>query len=52
MFDGAHTNTFPSFCFTRWTTSAVDVTVLPVPGGPYIKLSGVINAFLMAFIWK
>jgi len=32
--EGAQTKTFPIFCLTRWYTKVVEVTVLPVPGGP------------------
>lgn len=34
MLEGAQTNTWPLFCFTRWYTIVAEVTVLPVPGGP------------------
>jgi hypothetical protein len=35
ILDGAHTNTWPLLCLARWYTTVADVTVLPVPGGPY-----------------
>lgn len=35
MLLGAHTRTGPFCCLTRWYTMVADVTVLPVPGGPY-----------------
>jgi len=52
IFEGAQTRTLPSFCLTKWYTRVVDVTVFPVPGGPYISVRGVVSAFLTAFIWK
>ena len=30
----------------------IKVTVLPVPGGPWINVRGVTRAFLTALIWK
>lgn len=35
MLDGAQTKTGPPVCFTRWYTMVAEVTVLPVPGGPW-----------------
>ena len=39
-FDGAATRTWPWRCWLRWYTIVADVTVLPVPGGPWMRLSG------------
>jgi len=52
MFEGAHTKTLPIFYFTKWVTSVVEVTVFPVPGGPWIRVNGVVKAFRTADIWK
>ena len=52
MFDGAQTKTLPIRCLAKWYTKVVEVTVLPVPGGPWMRVSGVIKAFLTALIWK
>jgi hypothetical protein len=32
---GAVTRTWPWFCLAKWYTSVADVTVFPVPGGPW-----------------
>jgi hypothetical protein len=35
MLLGAATRTCPCFCIARWYTTDADVTVFPVPGGPW-----------------
>ena len=35
VLEGAHTRMGPPCCFTNWYTIVAEVTVLPVPGGPY-----------------
>lgn len=40
MLDGAHTSTGPEPSFARWYTIVADVTVFPVPGGPWISVNG------------
>mmetsp|Transcript_24191 Transcript_24191/g.75649 ORF Transcript_24191/g.75649 Transcript_24191/m.75649 type:complete len:232 (-) Transcript_24191:974-1669(-) len=40
MFDGATTRTWPAFWRARWETMAAEVTVFPVPGGPWINERG------------
>ena len=34
-----------------WYTMVAEVTVFPVPGGPWIKLSGLDSTLLTAWIW-
>lgn len=50
--EGAQTRTWPGFILARWYTMDADVTVLPVPGGPWIKLRGFCRTDLTAYTWE
>mmetsp|Transcript_35599 Transcript_35599/g.120618 ORF Transcript_35599/g.120618 Transcript_35599/m.120618 type:complete len:236 (+) Transcript_35599:1038-1745(+) len=52
MFDGAVTRTCPMPCFAKCQTIAADVTVLPVPGGPWISDSGCVTTERTAAAWE
>lgn len=43
--------TCPWPCLAMWYTSAAEVTVLPVPGGPWIKLIGLWRTLLTAYTY-
>lgn len=44
-------HTCPWPCLAMWYTSAAEVTVLPVPGGPWIKLIGLWRTLLTAYTY-
>ena len=52
ILDGAQTRTEPPLCFTKWYTMVADVTVFPVPGGPWINDNGRWTACFTAYTWK
>ena len=43
--------TWPSPALARWYTMVAEVTVLPVPGGPWMSDSGDCSTALTALIW-
>lgn len=51
ILEGAQTRTEPPLCFTKWYTMVADVTVLPVPGGPWISESGRWTACFTAYTY-
>ena len=52
ILDGAQTRTEPPLCFTKWYTMVAEVTVFPVPGGPWINDNGRWTACFTAYTWK
>lgn len=52
VLDGAHTSTEPPVCFTSWYTMVADVTVFPVPGGPWMRDNGRCKACFRAYCWR
>ena len=50
--EGAATSTCPCPCLARWYTMAADVTVLPVPGGPWMRLTGFCRTLFTADTWQ
>mmetsp|Transcript_638 Transcript_638/g.1239 ORF Transcript_638/g.1239 Transcript_638/m.1239 type:complete len:412 (-) Transcript_638:609-1844(-) len=48
---GAHTNTCPTSCLAKWNTRLAEVTVFPVPGGPWIKDRGRCSTSFTAENW-
>lgn len=52
VLEGAHTSTEPPVCFTSWYTMVAEVTVLPVPGGPWMRDKGRCKACFRAYCWK
>lgn len=52
ILEGAQTRTEPPLCFTKWYTMVADVTVFPVPGGPWISDNGRWTACFTAYTWE
>lgn len=52
VLEGAHTSTEPPVCFTSWYTMVAEVTVLPVPGGPWMRDRGRCRACFRAYCCK
>eukprot|EP00906_Rhabdomonas_costata_P014527 RCo020882 len=49
--EGAATRTCPWPCLARWYTIVAEVTVFPVPGGPWIRLRGFCSTDFTAETW-
>mmetsp|Transcript_21139 Transcript_21139/g.42526 ORF Transcript_21139/g.42526 Transcript_21139/m.42526 type:complete len:276 (+) Transcript_21139:1544-2371(+) len=49
---GAHTRTWLWLCWARWYTIVADVTVFPVPGGPWMRLRGLDSTLFTAATWE